>query len=315
MRYLLTQDAITVVIDGRPYSISAHQAGFAEVRDAVLKRADPVKVLGLIQAKARVVVEAVRASLARQRLTGTLTYEDGVLFYDGKPLFNYAAETLLKFLNLGHDVTALANFIDKQQRNPDPTVHDELYKFLEFGKIPLTPDGDFLTYKAVRSDYRDIHSGTFDNSVGQAPRLPGGRLDVDPDRNRTCSRGLHVCSYGYLPNFAHADGHVMICKVDPTDVVAIPGDYNNTKMRVVGYNVVGEVTSYYQKGEDVLAQERLASERWEVHYDEGDSVKQLYDSFYTQREAEDQAYALKSRPGVTWSAVVDSNTGRVVYEA
>lgn len=314
MRYLLTQDGITVVIQGRPYSISSHQPGFAEVRDAVQGGRDPVHVLGLIQAKATLVRGMIEQSLRRQNLGGSLTYEEGVIFYNGAPLYNYAAETLCRLLNLGHDVGALAAFIDKQQRNPDPMIHEELYKFLEFGKIPLTPDGDFLAYKAVRADYKDIHSGTFDNSVGAKPRLSGGRAVVDPDRNRTCSSGLHVCSYGYLPHFAHAQGHVMICKVDPQDVVAIPADYNNTKMRVVGYEVAGEVTSYYQRGEDVLAQERLADRRYEVHYAE-EGCGQVGDAFFTVEEAVAEARAIRATEGVESAVVVDTKKGGEVVFA
>ncbi len=317
MKYLLTQDGVTLVIAGKPYSISAHSTGFAEVRDAVLEGRDPIEVLGIIQHKAIRIQEAVRETLKRQQLTGTLTYEEGVIFYNGAPLYNYAVETLIKFLNMGHDIQALANFIDKQQRNPDPMVHEELYRFLEHGKIPLTPDGDFLVYKAVRGDYLDIHSGTFDNRVGKKPRLPG-REAVDPNRHNTCSNGLHVCSYGYLPHFANANGHVMVCKVNPVDVVAIPADYNNTKMRVVGYEVVGEVTGYYQRGEDVLAQERLRDpERWVVHYSSypDDDVREVFDSFFTLDEAKAQADEIAGNSDVVGGAwVVDKTTGETVYE-
>lgn len=315
MKYLLTQDSITVTIDGRPYSISSRQSGFDEVRDAILAKRDPVYVLGLIQAKANLIRNMVADSLRRQKLTGSLTYEEGVIFYDGRPLYNYASETLIRFLSLGHDCTALACFIDKQQQNPDPTVHEELYKFLEHGKIPLVPTGDFLTYKAVRGDYKDIHSGTFWNRVGDEPRLKGGREAVDPNRHQTCSYGLHVCSYGYLPHFADAQGHVMVCQVDPRDVVAIPADYNNTKMRVVGYKVVGEVTSYYKRGEDVLAQERLADRRFEVHYEEADGGAQIGDAFFTKDEAAAEADDMLRCGDAAFVTVVDTKTGEVVHAA
>lgn len=309
MKYLLTQDSVTVVIGGKPYSISSQSPGFSDVRDSVVRGDDPVKVLGVIQAKAEKVQEVVRETLRRQSLTGKLTYEEGVILYEGKPLFNYAVEVLVKFLNLGHNVSALAKFIEKQQQNPLQSVHDELYRFLEFGKIPLTPDGDFLVYKAVRADFKDIHSGTFDNAVGAKPRLT--REAVDPDRNQTCSRGLHVCSYGYLPHFANAEGHVMVCKVDPRDVVAIPTDYNNTKMRVAGYEVVGEVTEYYKRGTDVLSEERLRDpERWVVQY-EG----QVYDTFFDRSEAEGEARDVKL-DNPSWSVqVYDSHKNEVVYVA
>lgn len=310
LKYLHTQDCITVVLDGRPYSVSSHHESFAKVRDLVIRNADPVEVLGVMQAAANVVKAHVAKVMKAQRLTGRLVYEDGMILYDGKPLYNHAVDTLIKFLSLGHDASALAAFIERQQLNPDLEVHDNLYAFLEHGKIPLTPDGHFLAYKAVRADYKDIHSGRFDNAVGAKPRLPS-REHVDRNRNQTCSNGLHVCSFGYLPHFAHDNGHVMICKVDPFDVVAIPSDYNNTKMRVVGYEVVGEVTSYYRAGTDVLSQERLAQDRYEVHY-EDEGVRDVYDAFYTLDEAKAQADALTEERA--W--VVDRNNPEVVvYES
>lgn len=315
MKYLHTTDGISVTIGGRPYSISAHQVGFDEVRAAVTRGDDPVKVLALIQAKANMVRRIIEDQMRAQSLTGKLTYEEGLILYDGKPLYNYAAETLLKFLNMGHDCRALSKFIEKQQQNPDAMVHDELYKFLEVGKIPLTPEGNFLTYKAVRGDYRDIHSGTFLNRVGDSPRLSGGRQAVDPNRERTCSYGLHVCSFGYLPNFAHNNGHVMICEVDPRDVVAIPADYNNTKMRVIGYKVVGEVTSYYGNGRDILSESRLAEQSFEVTYEDEAMVTELYDAFFTKEEAVEVANGLMA--GGRWQrvAVVDARTEEVVHVA
>jgi hypothetical protein len=315
-RYLDTQDGITVVIRGRPYTVSSKHRSYMSVVTAVKASADSDSLLSLIQADADRIVSLIGQSLKSQQLTGTLTYDEGLVYYNGEALHNYAAERLCELLKLGHNITALAAFIDKQQQNPIVDVHEHLYKFLEYGKIPLTPDGDFLTYKAVRGDYKDIHSGTFDNHVGQCPRLGGGREAVDPDRNRTCSRGLHVCSYAYLPHFADAQGHVMVCKVNPIDVVAIPSDYNNTKMRVVGYEVVEEVTSYYKRGENVLSEDLLADERYEVRYiDACSDHEETYDSFYTLDEAVAQANDMMTNGGVDSCRVLDKRTNTEVHRA
>ena len=62
----------------------------------------------------------------------------------------------------------------------------------------------------VRSDYKDVHSGTFDNSVGQVLEMP--RNQVDEDKDRTCSAGLHFCSYDYLKFFGGE--RIMVLKID-----------------------------------------------------------------------------------------------------
>lgn len=44
-------------------------------------------------------------------------------------------------------------------------------------------------------------------------------------------------------------GHdaILLCEVDPTDIVAIPRDYNNSKIRTCAYTPLSEYT--YDKGE------------------------------------------------------------------
>jgi hypothetical protein len=76
--------------------------------------------------------------------------------------------------------------------NPSYRAVNELYGFLEKNRLPITPDGHFLAYKKVRDDYKDIHSGTMDNSVGKIVEME--RNQVNDDKNQTCSSGLHFCS-------------------------------------------------------------------------------------------------------------------------
>jgi len=151
----------------------------------------------------------------------------------------------LVMMKEGFSIEPLRNFLNRLLRNPSYRVREELFAFLTHGDIPLTEDGRFLAYKAVRSDYYDIYSGTLLNTVGSVVEMP--RSQVDDNSERTCSAGLHVCSRDYLPSFAHSNGHVMICEIDPADVVSIPRDYNNTKMRCCRYTVVGEWEGYYQE--------------------------------------------------------------------
>jgi hypothetical protein len=123
--------------------------------------------------------------------------------------------------------------------NPSKRAVEELYGFLEKGNLPLTPDGYFLAYKKVRADFRDCHTGTMDNSVGQTVEME--RNAVDDDQNRTCSTGLHFCSKEYLSHFGGHDSRTVILKINPRDVVSIPTDYNNAKGRACRYEVIGEL--------------------------------------------------------------------------
>ena len=166
---------------------------------------------------------------------------DGAVTYQGDVLHNSLTKRIVDFMRNDLPVNPLVKFLDNLLQNPSKRAVDELYDFLEVGELPITEDGCFLAFKNVRSDYKDIHSRTFDNSVGSTCSML--RNKVDEDKDRTCSYGLHFCSIAYLPHFSDSGGgHTMIVKINPADVVAIPADYNNTKGRTCKYVVVGEYT-------------------------------------------------------------------------
>jgi hypothetical protein len=165
--------------------------------------------------------------------------KDGSINYHGRVIHNTLTKRILNFMRDGLPHEPLLNFFKNLMENPSKRAVDELYDFLEVGELPITEDGCFLAFKNVRSNYLDIHSGKFDNSVGKVCEMP--RNAVDEDKERTCSYGLHFCSIQYLPSFSDSDGgKTMIVKINPKDVVAIPADYNNTKGRTCRYEVVAE---------------------------------------------------------------------------
>jgi hypothetical protein len=232
--YLATPGGIHLFLNGKPVTISGEDPRFSKVKAALASSATEEDISAIVFEK-----EKRLQSFEKEGIV----YKDGVVSVDGQPVHGTIASRLIQQLEEGFDVLPLKKFVLNLRKNPSYAVLSNLYDFLEVGKNPLTEDGCFLAYKAVRSDFLDIFSGTIDNSVGCTPEVP--RNSVDDDRSKTCSYGLHVCSFGYLPSFADADGHVVICKVNPADVVAIPADYNNTKMRVCRYEVISEHEGYY----------------------------------------------------------------------
>jgi hypothetical protein len=96
----------------------------------------------------------------------------------------------------------------------------------------------------VRKDYRDDRTGTFDNTPGNIVEMD--RKDVTVDRHETCSSGLHVGAIAYLSSM-YGGGTWLEVLVDPSDVVSVPFDYNNQKMRVCRYKVIREITGRTQE--------------------------------------------------------------------
>lgn len=243
--YIDTPQGLTFVVYGESKTLSQSDPRYQTIREMVLDGALESEIDYVLQARAREVEKVVR-------LTPRLEYQAGTILCDGEPLHNYAVDKLIELIDGGLPCLPLVNFLDKLIQNPSFRVVEHLYEFLEYGKVPLTQEGNFVAYKAIRADWTDIHSGRFDNSIGATPRVARNQVDEDPDR--TCSNGLHVCSFSYLPHFNHSNGHVVAVEVDPADVVAIPRDYNNTKMRCAGYKVITEVTNYYQENRDILSE-------------------------------------------------------------
>jgi len=164
--------------------------------------------------------------------------EEGVT-YRGELLNNYLASKMMHFFKEGLPVQHYCTFLSNLMANPSMTARKELYLFLEAADLPVTEDGCFLAYKAVRSDFKDIHSGTYDNSPGTT--LIMARHDVDDNRNVTCSYGFHAAAYEYAKNFMQHDGKMVAVKINPADVVSVPADYKNQKLRCCLYTVMFEV--------------------------------------------------------------------------
>ncbi len=157
-------------------------------------------------------------------------------------LNNALVNKILQMYNQGVDATPLYKFVENLYNNPSKTSIDELYLFIEASNLPITDDGHFIAYKIVRNNYMDIYSGTMSNKIGDKPEML--RQEVDDNRNRTCSTGLHFCSKSYLSLYGSSSRNTdrcMLVKINPADVVSIPSDYNNAKGRAWRYEVVGEL--------------------------------------------------------------------------
>jgi len=175
---------------------------------------------------------------------GRVTVEGDVLKYDNVEMHNALTTRIVNLLKEGESIDIFVRFMENLMENPSFRAVNELYGFLDACSLPITADGCFLAYKKVRYNYLDLHSGIYDNSLGQTVSMP--RNQVDEDSERTCSYGLHVASFGYLAYYGGTgttdhDDRVIIVKVNPADVVAVPKDYDNQKMRVCKYEVVDEL--------------------------------------------------------------------------
>jgi len=144
---------------------------------------------------------------------------------------------IVEFYKEGFPIDPIVRFWVNLRKNPSHRSQTQLFGFLEANHIPIKEDGTFSAYKKVTvvdGVLMDSYSRTIDNSVGKTIKM--NRAEVDDDPNRTCSKGLHVAGWDYAQGFS---GDVLVeVEVNPENVVAVPTDYNNQKMRVCEYTVV-----------------------------------------------------------------------------
>jgi hypothetical protein len=250
MAHILFPGGVHILLNNKPVLVARSDKHYDLVVAALKDKKTDAEILEIIESERRRVEEATQ-------ITPDMTVQGGRVLFRGQPVDSSFNARILQMLDEGFPLTAMSNFQNSLDENPSNRAKMHLYPFLEHGKIPLTEEGNFLAFKAVAANFTDRHSGRFNNSVGEALSMPRNQVDDDP--HRTCSHGFHVCSFDYLRTFAAHDGHVMVVEVNPRDVVAIPIDYHNTKMRVCAYKVVGENLGYYTDPRNTLGDSSVAS--------------------------------------------------------
>jgi hypothetical protein len=171
-------------------------------------------------------------------------------------------DRILDMKKEGFNFDSMLNFMCNLNDNPSDKSILELFDFMQNKNLPITQDGHFLAYKAVSSDFKDIYSGSIDNNVGEVVEID--RSKVDDNRNRHCGAGLHVGAIDYVTSYGgiNLDNHddndsdggnqIVICKVNPADVVSVPSDARFQKLRACRYEVVAIFEDVFDKSVEVL---------------------------------------------------------------
>ena len=162
---------------------------------------------------------------------------------DDTPIPELLADKLIALEAANEDFMPLVRFWKKLRTNPSKASIEQLYGFLVHNNIPITETGDIVTEKGVNQkrgglpeELVDCRTSSIDNSIGMEVIMDRSKVDEDP--TVTCSHGLHVGAAEYVRNW-YSNNIIVVCTVNPRDVVAVPTDYKNTKMRVCRYIVSG----------------------------------------------------------------------------
>lgn len=248
---------LVVFIDGKQYTVNACDKQFTNAVNAFKAEEwdDLINILNPTQK-----IQSLYAKYEQ------IEVKDGNVTVNGESVNSLIAERILQFLENDIDCVPVFKFFTKLQNNPSKRAVDELYTFLEHKNLPITENGNFLAYKAVREDYLDVYSGKFSNLVGNVLSMP--RNKVDDNKENWCSNGYHAGTLEYASGFRPHNGKMLIVEIDPSDVVSIPTDSNCQKLRTCRYKVVGEydhtlIEPLYESKFRTESDEEIESE-WKV---------------------------------------------------
>ncbi len=242
--YTISEDAITIFWEGKPYSVRKDNANFKPLRQALFD-GDYNNLEQYLDIR-RAVENFVQ---------GDIEVREEVVYYKGNRLHGVVVDKLLEMLRSGmKDSAPLTNFIARLQANPSANSVNELYSFLSYKSLPTTPEGKVLGYKGVQKDYWST-TGNADTIVLQGETnarhqilnevgatIEVARNSVDDNKDRHCSHGLHIGSYDYASSWSGSDGKLLVVEFDPEDAVSVPTDCDFQKLRVCKYKVISDIT-------------------------------------------------------------------------
>jgi hypothetical protein len=256
--YHILPNSIALSFEGKMFTLQKDDSRYSKVVDAI-KAGD---------------MESIPSLVDVSKLLEGSPFElvEGAVVVPGEGVLPEAlSRRIIALRNEGLPIEPLVKFWGKLKQNPSYNSRLMLYKFLEHNGHPLTEDGNFIAYRGVSEDFKDKHTGKFDNSVGSVCEISRDQVDDNP--NNTCSSGLHVACFDYARGFGE---RLVEVEVDPADVVAVPTDYNGTKMRVCKFVVVAvceEMRTEALYG--IKAADDMPTFEFEEHSDNQETIEML----------------------------------------
>lgn len=219
--------------DGNPQPYRSDHPNFQLIVGAVLSGKDPS--------------EFVSTGPSIVELSERVSIDGDTLLFDGQPVHDNVARTIMRYHAEGRDPSNLVKFMELLAENPSFTCRNKFFDWTETRKLTVDEDGFVIGYKGVdtgpdswafqsHSAGRALvdgveYTGYIPQNVGSVVSMP--RATVDDNAMAACSEGLHVGDYRYAKTFASI---LLEVRFSPADVVAVA---DHDKIRVCRYEVLG----------------------------------------------------------------------------
>ena len=242
------QENVTALLNGELFTADYNHPNFSEIMDYLMwDDADESDVVGLFD-----VGTAVNDYFSK--VSERVAVSNGQVLFDGDPVAGELVDHIIRLYEEKADVSALVLFLEKLMLNPQEHSRNNLYRWMKNKRFSITAEGNLLGYKGLRSDFCSSHAGPgivngvpqnghLDNSPGNVLEMARSEVEFDPEIG--CSTGLHVANWNYASSWAGSGGKIVEVHVNPRDIVSVPTDCYDEKMRVSRYVVARAVTQEY----------------------------------------------------------------------
>lgn len=252
MRYLEDSQKLIIILDNDAkllniskqvpyYNELISNIGIMEQQEILdyLQSKLPIKITGvdLLQAISKDSVFITDKQIFLNGVPVNIIHEE--LVDDVLSIYNILMQTNKAKTNFKH----LEPFIRKVMQNSFITDKKQLADYLANDDFEITEDGYLLAYKSVQSNLTSHYDGKTKHDVGTIVEVK----NYDCNANNLCSTGLHFATKSYISRmYDYDDSIIVLVKIDPADIIAIPKEADNTKGRCIKYEVV-EVFSLQKK--------------------------------------------------------------------
>ena len=237
-------ETIVLIGDEGVRIVSNSHANFNRIKEAILN--DELDNVFALADAAEVVSETLT------RLSDRVILKGDSVYFDGDRMDSILTQHIVDMIR-GEDDNwvGYVAFLENVSTNPSADSRESLFAFLRKHDLVITEDGCFIGYKGISLDGKSVSSGDEDVTVtlpdgtvevhrGRIPNPVGAVIEmprslVDTDRDVACSVGLHIGNYAYASTFGK---RFLTVKVNPRDVVSVPVDSNDQKIRAHRYTIL-----------------------------------------------------------------------------
>lgn len=253
---------MTILLQGELEPITGDHPNFNKILELVRDQ-DFGDTQSEIETLANLISSAKSISEHFEKVSTQVAIHNGHVLFEGREVHDTLTNQILRFYQEGNeDFKPLVRFLENLNQNPSEHSKEHLYRWLSVHEIPVTKEGYFVAYKGVNQDLTSIHAGDgivdgkqykqtkLPNHVGSEVEMPRDQVTFDPGNG--CSFGLHAGTWAYANSFGYRTLEVHI---NPRDVVSVPTDCGDQKLRTCRYKVVQELdkpydTAYVWDGND-----------------------------------------------------------------